>query len=129
MILILIWMLWRLRNEPMVNRLFKKEFRNSSETFEVFVNLVRLPLEKKETIFKHPYFTAPGELPGPISVKKRLAIALWRLATENGYRKVSEKFVAENPLLARQLINFVPYWQCYHQIILISQIQTMEQPL
>ena len=64
-----------------VAHFWKSDFRMRKETFEQVVELVRPYIEREDTVFR----TA-------IPVPKRVAIALWRLATGDSYRATGLQF-------------------------------------
>ena len=53
----------------------------SRRTFQFVVNLVRNSMEKRDTRFREA-----------VSIEKRVAVALWRLASGNAYRTVASTF-------------------------------------
>ena len=61
--------------------IWRREFRFSVETFDFINNLVRDKMEKQNTFFRKA-----------IPMEKRVAVALWRLATGNTYRSISKVF-------------------------------------
>ena len=58
--------------------LWKEHFRVTHETFEYLCDLVRA--------------TKRTRMRAPISVEKRVGLALWRLATGNSYRSCGSQF-------------------------------------
>ena len=70
-----------LLNGNFVEEWWKENFRISRRTFEYIVRLVGPNLAKKGT-----------RLPECIPVKKRVAVALWRLATVETYRSTGLQF-------------------------------------
>ena len=60
---------------------WREDFRISRNTFFEIVNLVRPSLEKKET-----------HLRKSISIEKRVAIAIWRLASGTSYKEIGRIF-------------------------------------
>ena len=75
--------LWANRFDQYFREIWRKEFRFSVETFDFIKNLVRDKIEKQNTFFRKP-----------IPLEKRVAVALWRLATATGnsYRSISKVF-------------------------------------
>ena len=71
--------LWFNRHNPDHMNRWKKDFRMSGRTFEKLVNFLRGSLEKRDTHFRKA-----------ISVKKRVAVALWRFANGNSFRTTSK---------------------------------------
>ena len=61
--------------------IWRREFRFSVETFDFINNLVRDKMEKQNTFFRKA-----------IPMEKRVAVALWRLATSNSYRSINKVF-------------------------------------
>ena len=85
--------LWDNRHNPdYVNR-WKEDFRTSPRTFEKLVNLLRGSLEKRDAPIRKA-----------IPVKKRVAVALWRLANGNSFRRTS-KTVAVGKSTAVEITN------------------------
>ena len=60
---------------------WKKDFRVTGRTFQEIVRIVRPRLEKRDTQFRKA-----------IPIEKRVAIAIWRLATGNAFRTISKTF-------------------------------------
>ena len=58
-----------------------EDFRMSRRKFQFVVNLVRNSMEKRDTRFREA-----------VSIEKRVAVALWRLASGNAYRTVASTF-------------------------------------
>lgn len=73
--------IWRMRGNDIVKEIFRKEFRMYPATFDFIVNIVNTPLERQNTNLREC-----------IPIHKRVAIALWRLATGNQYRVVAKVF-------------------------------------
>ena len=75
--------LWANRFDQYFREIWRKEFRFSVETFDFIKNLVRDKIEKQNTFFRKP-----------TPLEKRVAVALWRLATATGnsYRSISKVF-------------------------------------
>jgi len=73
--------IWRLRGNVVVASLFKNAFRMTPPTFEYILDLVRNPLSRESTVFREA-----------VSIEKRVAICLWRLATGQSYRSVGKVF-------------------------------------
>ena len=71
----------RMQADETFNRFWRNDFRMSRETFLLLVALVRPRLEKRDT-----------QLRRAIPIEKRVAIALWRLATGNSFRTVAKTF-------------------------------------
>ena len=69
---------WDNRHNPKYIDRWKEDFRKSGRTFGKLVNLLCGSLEKRDTHFRKA-----------ILVKKRLAVALWRLANGNSFRTTS----------------------------------------
>ena len=63
------------------NPYWREHFRMSRRTFQFVVNLVRDSIEKRDTRFREA-----------VSIEKRVAVALWRLASGNTYRTVASTF-------------------------------------
>ena len=70
-------------NAPIYNDdpYWREHFRMSRRTFQFVVNLVRNSIEKRDTRFREA-----------VSREKRVAVALWRLASGNAYRTVASTF-------------------------------------
>ena len=70
-------------NDPVYNHnpYWRQQFRVSRETFNFLVALLRQSIEKRNT-----------QLRDAISIEKRVAVALWRLATGNCFRAVASTF-------------------------------------
>ena len=97
------------RNDLAIKQQFRADFCMAPETFSDIVTLVRNRLEKQDNQFREA-----------VPIEKRVAIALWRLATGNSYRSVSKTFVvgksiavsitksffAENSHLSKYFITF-----------------------
>ena len=71
-----LWFNWH--NPNYMNR-WKEDLRMSGRTFEKLVNLLRGSLEKRDHHFRKA-----------IPAKKRVAVALWRLANGNSFRTTSK---------------------------------------
>ena len=71
----------RNKNDSLYKELWKKEFRMSPETFDLVVNIVRGDMSYRDTRFRKS-----------IDINKRVAIAVWRLATGSSYRNISKVF-------------------------------------
>ena len=69
------------RNDLAIRQQFRADSRMTPDTFSDIVTLVRNRLEKQDTQFCEA-----------VPIEKRVAIALWRLATGNSYRSVSKTF-------------------------------------
>ena len=68
------WFGEMLQNNYM-NHLWREHFRISRQTFDFICNLVRPDLTRQDTVMRRA-----------VSVEKRVAVALWRLATGDCYR-------------------------------------------
>ena len=70
-------------NAPIYNYdlYWRKHSRMSRRTFQFVVNLVRNSVEKRDSRFREA-----------ASIEKRVAVALWRLASGNAYRTVASTF-------------------------------------
>ena len=66
---------------PDYQQRWRSHFRMSGSTFNFLIHLLRQRIEKRDTNFKKA-----------VPIKRRIAIALWRLANGNSYRCVSEVF-------------------------------------
>ena len=64
-----------------MQRQWKDDFRMSRKTFESIVEIVRPRLQKQYT-----------QLRNAILIEKRVAVAIWRLATGDSYRAVGKTF-------------------------------------
>ena len=73
--------MWNNRNDFALIQQFKADFCVTLDTFMNIVTLVRNRLEKKHTRFREA-----------VPIEKRVAIALWCLATGSSYSKVSKTF-------------------------------------
>ena len=73
--------LWANCFDHYFREIWRREFRFSVETFDFINNLVRDKMEKQNTFFRKA-----------IPMEKRVAVALWRLATGNTYRSISKVF-------------------------------------
>ena len=76
--------LWERRNDEewiALQRQWKDDFRMSRNTFESIVEIVRPRLQKQYT-----------QLRNAILIEKRVAVAIWRLATGDSYRAVGKTF-------------------------------------
>ena len=76
--------LWERRNDEewiALQRQWKDDFRMSRKTFESIVEIVRPRLQKQYT-----------QLRNAILIEKRVAVAIWRLATGDSYRAVGKTF-------------------------------------
>ncbi len=60
---------------PVFSTLWKNDFRVSKETFDYICQLIGPDLSRQNTRFRNA-----------VPVNKRIAIALWRIATGNSYR-------------------------------------------
>ena len=67
--------MWNNRNDFAIRQQFTADFRMIPDTFSDIVTLVRNRLEKQDT----PFLEA-------VPIEKRVAIALWCLATGNSYQ-------------------------------------------
>eukprot|EP00111_Clytia_hemisphaerica_P009353 TCONS_00027458-protein len=70
-----------MRGNDIVKEIFRKEFRIYPATFDLDVDIVNRPLERQN-----------ANLRERIAIHKRVAVALWRLATGNQYRVVAKVF-------------------------------------
>ena len=68
------------RNDENFRESFKEDFRIYPNTFDI-VNLVERNISKQDTKFRKAFPT-----------EKRVAIALWRLATRDSYRSTGKTF-------------------------------------
>ena len=70
-------------NAPIYNYdpYWREHFRMSRRTFQFVVNLVRNSMEVRDTPFREA-----------VSIEKRVAVALWRLASGDAYRTVVSTF-------------------------------------
>ena len=73
--------LWANCFDHYFREIWRREFRFSVETFDFINNLVRDKMEKQNTFFRKA-----------IPMEKRVAVALWRLATSNSYRSINKVF-------------------------------------
>ena len=76
--------LWERRNDEKcitLRRQWKDDFRMSRQTFKSIVEVVRPRLQKQNT-----------QLRNTIPIEKRVAVAIWRLATGDSYRAVGGTF-------------------------------------
>lgn len=73
--------IWVIRQTAYIKILFKKEFRMFPDTFEEIILMVNRPMIRENTNLREA-----------IPVEKRVAIALYRLATGNAYRTISKIF-------------------------------------
>ena len=73
--------LWANCFDHYFREIWRREFRFSVETFDFINNLVRDKMEKQNTFFRKA-----------IPMEKRVAVALWRLATGSTYRSISKVF-------------------------------------
>jgi len=93
--------LWAARHNLIVEDLFHREFWMVPNTFEYIVNVVTKPMIRRNTTFREA-----------IPIHKRVAIAVWRLATGNSYRSISKvfaitlQFCAVLCIIAPQFIKF-----------------------
>lgn len=71
----------QLLNDRTQDHLWKEHFRVNRNTFAYICGVVGPDMRKQNTIFRQA-----------ISVEKRVAIALWRLATGNSYRTIGQTF-------------------------------------
>ena len=87
--------MWVIRNVPVVARLFKKEFRILPDTFSLIINIVNEAMSRQNTVFREA-----------IPIRKRVAIAIWRLATGNAYRVISKVFGVSRGTVNDVLLEF-----------------------
>ena len=73
--------LWESRYLQIYCEFWKREFRLNIETFKFIVDLLRPYIKRKDLNFRHA-----------LPVHKRVAVALWKLATGNSYRTTSKVF-------------------------------------
>ena len=73
--------IWQRRHDEIYCELFVQEFRMKGTTFDYIVGLVAHAIEKHHTTFRQA-----------VDVNKRVAVAIWRLSTNNSYRTVSKVF-------------------------------------
>ena len=73
--------LWNHRDNELFKETWKKEFRFSLEIFYFLINLVQDKMGKSDTSFRNA-----------VTLEKRVAVALRRLATSNSYRTTSNVF-------------------------------------
>ena len=66
---------------PGMESLWKPNFRMSRQTYDESCNVFRVDLIKQDTRVRHP-----------VSVEKRMAVGLWRLATGDMYRSCGLQF-------------------------------------
>ena len=109
--------MWNKRNDLAIRQQFRADFRMTPDTFSDIVTLVRNRLEKQGTLFRE---TVP--------MQKRVAIALWRLATGNSYRSASKTFAVEKSTAASITKAFVQKLVVYRNILSNSQKPQVEQP-
>lgn len=76
---------WVKHNEFLINQIWQKELRIGPETFEYFLDMIRPGIEKMDTKFRKAF-----------TVKKRLAVTLWRFSTRNAYCTISKVFILQN---------------------------------
>ena len=76
---------WVKHNEFLINQIWQKELRIGPETFEYFLDMIHPGIEKMDTKFRKAF-----------TVKKRLAVTLWRFSTRNAYCTISKVFVLQN---------------------------------
>ena len=69
------------KDHPVFIEMWMREFRVRPETFDYIVDLVRDGMTKNNTLFRNA-----------VPVEKRIAAAIWRLATGHSYRSVSKVF-------------------------------------
>ena len=93
-----VWTLW---NDLAIRQQFRADFRMTPDTFSDIATLVRNRLEKQDTRFRE---AVPKE--------KRVAIVLWRFATENSYRSVSKTFAVGNSTAVSITKSFCPEIRC-----------------
>ena len=73
--------LWASHFGQYFREIWRTEFRSSVETFDFIKNLVKDKMENQNTFFRKA-----------IPLEKRVAVALWRLATGNSYSSTSKVF-------------------------------------
>ena len=69
--------MWHNRYDLIFTELWLKEFRVGPETFHYIVSLVQVPLQKQDTTFRKA-----------VTIEKRVAVGMWRLASGNSYRTI-----------------------------------------
>ena len=84
-----------LRNNDIIKKIFKREFRVYPQTFEFIINVVGQIMTRQNTNFRDA-----------ILLEKRVAIALWRLATGNAYRVISKVFGVSSASVNLILLEF-----------------------
>ena len=88
--------LWANRNNPQFDKYWKTDFRISRSTFQKIIELVQNSMEKSDTNFRRA-----------IPVEKRVAAAIWRLATGNTYRTVGKTFAIAKSTAVKVTQEFV----------------------
>ena len=73
--------LWASHFDQYFREIWRRDFQSSVETFDFIKNLVKDKMEKQNTFFRKA-----------IPLEKRVAVALWRLATGSSYRSISKVF-------------------------------------
>ena len=88
--------LWHERNDVIIRDIWVKEFRMLPETFHYVLDIVSPQLTKQDTLLREC-----------VKVEKRVAIAIWRLATGISYRTVSRIFNVSKAFAVDALLSFV----------------------
>lgn len=91
--------LWSVRNYPLAAEVFKKQFRVTPETFSIILNLTGPSMLRQNTALREA-----------VPLQKRVAVAMWRLATGNAYRVISKVFgvgVSTVSILVREFITIL----------------------
>ena len=87
--------IWAIREVQIVKELFKREFRMSPETFSMIINIVDQPMSRQDTRYREA-----------VPIHKRVAIAIWRLATGNAYRVISKVFGVSMSTVSNVVLEF-----------------------
>lgn len=99
--------IWMLRHTEVIKMILKKEFRMNPHRLELIINLVSEVMTRQHTNFREP-----------ILVQKRVAIAVWRLATGNAYRAVSKVFGVSEGSVGNIVLEFCSVLKFYaHRFI------------
>ena len=85
--------LWELRRSQFADEFFHREFRMTSNTFLYVMDLMTPSMSKQNTVFREA-----------IAIQKRVAIAIWRVATGNSYRTISRVFGVSRSSISNILI-------------------------
>ena len=89
---------WANRFDQYFREIWRRELRSTVETFDFIKNLVRDQIEKQNTFFRKA-----------IPLEKRVAVALWRLATGNSYRSMSKVFGIGLTSVAKTVYEFFKF--------------------